>query len=232
MRVHILQHVDFEGPGAITAWLTAQGARVGYTRFFEPDPEIPDPHALDLIIALGGPMSVNDEQVYPWLSEEKRLLGEAIQSGTPVLGICLGAQLIAAACGAQVKTARTKEIGWYPITAVAGDDPDRFAFPQQITVLHWHGETFDLPANAVQLARSAGCENQAFQLGRSVVGLQFHLEATPGSVDQLIRNCGHELADDGPWVQTETEIRGEPPSTYQTINALLGDLLYYLLARS
>lgn len=231
MRVHILQHVAFEGPGSASAWLTARGARVDYTRFFDAGPELPDPRPLDLIIALGGPMSVNDEQAHPWLREEKRFLGEAIHHGTPILGICLGAQLIAAACGARVRAARSKEIGWHPVTAVPGGESGCFAFPVHTTVLHWHGETFDLPEGAVQLARSAACENQAFQLGRSVVGLQFHLEATPDSVDLLIRNCGHELVD-GPWIQSEADIRAAPPSTYQTINALLSDLLYHLLDRA
>jgi GMP synthase-like glutamine amidotransferase len=232
MRVHILQHVEFEGPGAAKAWLTAQGARVDYTRFFAPQAKLPDPRTLDLIIAMGGPMSVNDEDKYPWLQEEKRFLSEAIRHGTPVLGICLGAQLIAAACGSKVTAARSREIGWHPISAVDGDDSGCFSFPPQTTAFHWHGETFDLPAGAVHLARSAACENQAFQLGRSVVGLQFHLEAIPDSVELLIRNCGQELADGGPWVQSETAIRSVPPSNYQTINALLGDLLYYLLART
>lgn len=231
MRVHILQHVEFEGPGAAKAWLTAQGARVDYTRFFAPQAKLPDHRSLDLIIAMGGPMSVNDEAKYPWLREEKRFLGEAIRHGTPVLGICLGAQLIAAACGARVTTAPAREIGWFPVSAVDANDSGCFPFPAQTTVFHWHGETFDLPPGAVHLARSAACENQAFQLGRSVIGLQFHLEATPDSVDLLIRNCAGELADGGPWVQSETEIRSVPPSTYQSINAQLGELLYYLLAR-
>jgi GMP synthase-like glutamine amidotransferase len=230
MRVHILQHVWFEGTGSAGPWFIAQGARVDYTRFFEADARLPDPRTLDLIVAMGGPMSVNDEAVHPWLREEKRFLAEAIRHGTPVLGICLGAQLIAAACGARVYRAPAREIGWLPVEGIPLDAPEGIALPPHATVFQWHGETFDLPDGAIQLARSAACENQAFQLGRSTLALQFHLETTPDTAALLVEQCGHELSPD-PWVQTEAQILSAPASNYQAANALLSELLHRLVGK-
>ena len=171
MKVHVLQHVPFEGLGSMAAWLSDRGAEVQYTRFFA-SPDLPDPGNLDLVIAMGGPMSVNDEREYPWLAAEKAFIRETVRRGTAVLGVCLGAQLIAGALGAKVFPNAEKEIGWFPVEAVAADG-DVFRLPRKATVFHWHGETFDLPRGAVRIARSAGCENQAFQIGKNVIGLQF-----------------------------------------------------------
>lgn len=203
-------------------WLSGRGATVQCTRFFD-SPDLPDPGAADLIIAMGGPMSVNDEERLPWLRPEKAFLREAIRRGTAVLGICLGAQLIASALGARVYPNTRKEIGWFPIEGLESPG-EAFRFPRQATVFHWHGETFDLPPGAVHLARSAACVNQAFQVGANVVGLQFHLEMTPESVDRILRHCRGEIVP-GPHVQTESEMRGAPASTYQFANRLMGDLL-------
>lgn len=160
MNVHILQHVPFEGIGSMEPWLRARSANINSTRFFEPW-TLPDVNGLDLIIAMGGPMSVNDEAGLPWLVAEKQFIRAAIQQGVPVLGICLGAQLIASALGARVYAGKQREIGWFDIEAVpqAGGS---FTFPKTATVFHWHGETFDLPARAIHLARSAACEHQTF----------------------------------------------------------------------
>lgn len=222
MRVRVLQHVPFEGIGCMEEWLSGRGATVQCTRFFD-SPDLPDPGAADLIIAMGGPMSVNDEDRLPWLRPEKAFLREAIRRGTAVLGICLGAQLIASALGARVYPNTRKEIGWFPIEGLESPG-EAFRFPRQATVFHWHGETFDLPPGAVHLARSAACVNQAFQVGANVVGLQFHLEMTPESVDRILRHCRGEIVP-GPHVQTESEMRGAPASTYQFANRLMGDLL-------
>ena len=156
MRVHVLQHVPFEGPGRIAAWLAARSAEVTTTRLFEADAALPPAGAFDVLIVLGGPMSANDEAALPWLRQEKRLVAAAILSGKAVLGICLGAQLMAAALGARVYPAQHKEIGWFPVQGCAPQDGS-FAFPATAEVFHWHGETFDLPDGAVHLARSAAC---------------------------------------------------------------------------
>jgi GMP synthase-like glutamine amidotransferase len=225
MNVHVLQHVPFEGLGSIESWLAARGARVHYTRFFD-SPLLPDMADLDLIIVLGGPMSVNDEADLPWLKEEKRFISGAISAGKPVLGICLGAQLIASAVGARVYSGRQKEIGWFDIESTS-NRPDLFQFPKTATVFHWHGETFDLPPGASRLARSAGCENQAFQIGSNVIGLQFHLETTPESAESIIAHCRNELID-GLFIQSEEELRKVPAASYAAVNALMAEVLTYL----
>lgn len=224
-NVRVLQHVPFEGLGGMAAWFDARGAHVEYTRLFE-SPVLPDPRSADMVVAMGGPMSVNDEQRYPWLSEEKAFLRCCIESGTPVLGVCLGAQLIAASLGARVFAGRHREIGWFPVEGVANGG-EVFGFPERATVFHWHGETFELPPDAVHLARSAACEHQAFQIGRHVIGLQFHLETTPESAALLIEHCGDELGG-GEYVQSEAALRAAPESAYVGINALMDEVLVYL----
>lgn len=231
MNVHILQHVPFEGPGSFSDWLAARRATVTFTRFFE-DPALPDPSGLDLVLAMGGPMSVNDEAELPWLVDEKRFIRRAIELGIPVLGVCLGSQLIASALGARVYPNREREIGWFPVAAAeeAGEGSS-FRFPPSIDVFHWHGETFDLPPGAVRLAGSAACENQAFQIGRHAIGLQFHLETTPESLDLLIEHCGDELLD-APYVQSAERMRQAGPDAYAEIHALADRLLDHLTDRA
>lgn len=226
MNVHILQHVPFEGLGSIEPWLLARGAQISHTRFFEAC-SLPDLDSVDFIIAMGGPMSVNDEATLPWLAPEKQFIREAIQQGVAVLGICLGAQLIASALGARVYAGQQREIGWFDLEAVPNGG-GTFAFPQATPVFHWHGETFDLPAGAVHLARSAACENQAFQIGDHVMGLQFHLEMTPASAAAIITHCRDELVVDT-FVQSEAALRAMPAAAYQRINTLMADVLDHLV---
>jgi GMP synthase-like glutamine amidotransferase len=228
MKVQVLQHVPFEDIGSMRAWFATRGAELQYTRFFE-SPELPSPAEPDLIVAMGGPMSVNDEDAYPWLRREKQFVREAIAQGVPALGICLGAQLIANALGARVYPNAHKEIGWFPIEGTAVPE-GRFRFPERSEVFHWHGETFDLPPNAVRLARSAVCENQAFQIGERVIGLQFHLETTPESADSIITHCRDELVAGAPYIQSEAELRNTPAAAYTAINRLMEQVLTYLTA--
>lgn len=226
MKAHILQHVPFEGPGSAAEWLQARGAMVSCTHFHDPSPSLPNVDELDLVIALGGPMSVNDERIYPWLRAEKRFLSEAILRGKPVLGICLGAQLMASALGARVYPNADKEIGWFPVEAEP-EEATAFVFPACTTVFHWHGETFDLPPGAVRLASSKACRNQAFQVGARAIGLQFHLETTPESADVLLSHCREELVR-GKFIQPERTIREQSERTYNDINRLMGNILNYL----
>ena len=228
MNVHVLQHVPFEGTGSIASWLEAQDAIVGTTRFYESS-ALPLLSGLDLVIAMGGPMSVNDEARHPWLAAEKRFLREAVDGGVAVLGVCLGAQLLASAFGARVSPGRQREIGWFEIEAVPAP-ADVFALPERATVLHWHGETFDLPAGAVHLARSAACEQQAFQIGTHAIGLQFHPEATPESLRALVENCRDELVP-GNYVQSEAELLSRGSEHAASLRALTARMLEYLTRR-
>lgn len=230
MNAHYFQHVPFEGLGSIEAWLRDAGYAITCTRFFE-SPDIPDLSDIDLLIVMGGPMSVNDEAEFPWLVQEKGFIREAVQAGKPVLGVCLGAQLIASALGAKVSKNPVKEIGWFPIQGLSGDERAVFRFPPETTVFHWHGDTFDLPAGAIRLARSPACVNQAFQVGRATLGLQFHLETTPESAAALVANCRAELIP-ADYVQSEARILAAEPETYRAINALMDAVLAFLHHRA
>jgi len=226
MKAHVLQHVPFEDLGSIGAYLKNRSAQIDYTRFFE-DPKLPALDAVDMIIAMGGPMSVHDEDEYPWLKPEKQFIREAIIQGTPVLGVCLGAQLIAASLGARVYPNPVKEIGWFPIRAVPVPE-ENFRFPKECTVFHWHGETFELPEGAVRLAENDACMNQAFQFKRNAIGLQFHLETTFESAVALLENCRRDIVP-GPYIQSETELRAVPKGAYQALNSMMNEVMAYLI---
>jgi GMP synthase-like glutamine amidotransferase len=225
MHIHVLQHVPFEGLGSIFPWGQSQGATISTTKLFE-SANLPTLSEFDVLIALGGPMSVNDEASLPWLRDEKRFVRETIDSGKPVLGICLGAQLMASSLGARVYPGTNKEIGWFPVVSCA-QRSDCFVFPDETEVFHWHGETFDLPADAIHLAKSEACFHQAFQVGARAIGLQFHLETTPQSAADILSNCRHELVP-AKFVQSEQELRSVPASRYLAINALMENVLSYI----
>lgn len=228
MRAHYLQHVPFEGLGSIEPWFQVAGYQISSTQFFNSGhlPEIED---IDFLVVLGGPMSVNDETEHPWLVKEKEFIKRSIEAGKSVLGICLGAQLIASSMGGKVFPNSAKEIGWFPVEAVPSESTSVFRFPKETEVFHWHGETFSLPPGAVQIARSKGCENQAFQIGKKVIGLQFHLETTPVSAQSIVENCRDELVE-GAYIQPESEILSISDERYSSINTIMGSILGYLHA--
>ncbi|MFI3156895.1 MAG: gamma-glutamyl-gamma-aminobutyrate hydrolase family protein [Methylococcaceae bacterium] len=202
-------------------------ATITYTRFFE-SACLPDLDDIDFIIALGGPMSVNDEEQFPGLVEEKLFIAEAIGKNKIVLGICLGCQLIASALGAKVYPGIEKEIGWFPVYSLH-QSRDIPVFPSSFEAFHWHGETFDLPTDAVLLASSTVCRHQAFQVGRHILGLQFHLEATPESAKAMIAHCRHELLAQR-FIQTEQQLLNITAARYEVINTLMAQVLEHLLA--
>ena len=206
-KIHYFQHVPFEGLGSIEEWITLSGHSLTSTRFFESAvlPEISD---IDWLIVMGGPMSVNNEKQYPWLAAEKKFIRQAIDEGKTVLGICLGSQLVSAALGAKVYQNKEKEIGWFDIelTCFAKSDKLFFDIENRIKVFHWHGDTFDLPEKAVLLAFSKGCKNQAYSYKDKVLALQFHLEPTISSLQEMI-DFGRDELKTGKYVQTEQELK-------------------------
>lgn len=230
LNVLALQHVPFEGLGQIEPWLLARGHRLTVAHVYD-SPELPPAGDVDLLVIMGGPMGVHDEASYPWLEAEKHFVGSVIAAGAAVLGICLGAQLIAAVLGARVGPNPQKEIGWFPITAVEheGEGHTRlFRFPATATVLHWHGDTFALPAGARHLARSAACEHQAFQVGSRIIGLQCHLETTPEALRQMLAACGDDLQPET-CVQSADQLLAADAATYADLHALLGQVLEHLV---
>lgn len=227
MKAQIIQHVPFEGAGYVATWLDRHGAAVETTHLYRGDKLVCDP-SRDLVVIMGGPMSVNDGASFPWLEDEKRYIQGLVRIGTPLLGICLGAQLIASALGARVYPADQKEIGWFPIETV-GQGSEVFRFPETLPVFHWHGETFDLPAGSELLARSAACENQAFQIGQRIIGLQFHLETTPESVRSMLDACVSDLVSGGRYVQSGQIIERAELTLYAVANRVMAELLDYLV---
>lgn len=208
MKIHIIQHVRFEHPGYLLNWMTENGHEVSFTYFFQSGFELPNPKRIDALVILGGPMNANDEHFYPWLTAEKAFIKACIQLDKKVLGICLGAQLIACCLGAAVKTAPHPEIGWfkvYPTEDYAITSGFLNVFETNPTVLHWHGDQFAIPEGCVNLLNSQGNTNQAFLKGNTILGLQFHLEADQDSVLDMTKNCGVALRS-STYVQSISEI--------------------------
>jgi len=205
-------------------WFRSRGDRLASSHLYA-DPTLPLAGEFDWLVIMGGGMSVNDEDRFPWLAAEKRMVRQAIDQGKIVLGVCLGAQMIAAALGARVRRHAVKEIGWFPIEREpsAADHPLARWLPPRADVFHWHGETFDLPEGAVHLARSAACRHQAFAWGQHVLALQFHLEVTPALVRGMIEGSAADLVP-GPWVQTPAQMTSDL-SRCDACNVLLAGLL-------
>jgi len=225
MKLHYLQHVPFEGLGIIEEWAIARGAAITVTQLFHNEP-LPEIGAFDWLVVMGGPMGIYDHAEHPWLVAEKEFIQQAIAAQKTVVGICLGAQLIADGLGAKVYPGPQKEIGWFPIQRSEGA-PD--LLPEEPIVFHWHGDTFDLPDGATRLASSAACRNQGFVYNDRVVALQFHLETTPASMEALIENCSDELpgvdgASSSIYVQTAEQMRAGLPNL-GAINAAMEALL-------
>lgn len=209
LRVHYFQHISFEGLGNIEAWCHENDHALTSSKFYE-TPTLPALVDIDWLIIMGGPMGVHDEKKYSWLAHEKQFIKEAIAAGKTIIGICLGAQLLAEISGAKVYANKYKEIGWFPVhlsqeamhnKLFAGISPTMTAF-------HWHGDTFDLPGNAINMAQSAACKNQAFIYNENVLGIQFHLEMTRESLKEMIKNGKSELTKEK-YIQSEEEIRNQ-----------------------
>lgn len=205
MRMAVLQHVPFEGPAAIADWAAARGMELAAAHLYRGDP-LPSLAGFDMLTVMGGPMSANDEGMFPWLAGEIALVRSAIKAEKTVLGVCLGAQIIAKALGAKVYALGQKEIGWFPVRRAESASAVFEGVPETFTAFHWHGETFDLPLAALRLAHTPATPNQAFAIGGTVLGLQFHIEATPQGVDDMLQNAVGEIGN-GPFEQSADAIR-------------------------
>ena len=202
LKIHYLQHVPFEGLGSIAEWVSLNGHDLTATHFFN-NSNMPEPDDIDWLIIMGGPMGVYDEEKYNYLASEKQLIRKAIEADKTVIGICLGAQLIAEVLGAKVYPNHYKEIGWFPIQLSEEAIENKLfkGFDKTLTVFHLHGDTFDLPANAICLASSEACKNQAFLYNEKALGLQFHFEMTEPALKKMIENGNEELVP-GSFIQT------------------------------
>ncbi|WP_049721377.1 type 1 glutamine amidotransferase [Gilvimarinus polysaccharolyticus] len=206
MRISVLQHVPFEGLGSMADEFAARNYSVTNHHLYlnQPLPKLTD---FDWLVIMGGPMSVADTVQHPWLVTEQQLIAAAVSAGKRVLGICLGAQLIASALGAAVTPGRHREIGWHPVQGLTSHSVYSQLFTDNPTVFHWHGDTFALPHGATHLAHSEACQHQAFAIGTRVLALQFHLETTAESAQALLEHCGHEL-DGSLYVQPAKTVAG------------------------
>ena len=205
-RVHYFQHVEFEGLGNIEPLLAADNCKLESTRWFAGE-QAPACDSYDLLIVMGGPMGIFDYELYPWLKAEKLALKAAIEAGKKVLGVCLGAQLLADVLGASVSKNAVREIGWFALQSSPELQSSSWGkvFPECFEPLHWHGDTFAIPLGALPVGSSEACANQGFILEDRIVALQFHLELAPSAVATLCVACADEL-DGSAFVQSPAQM--------------------------
>ncbi len=224
MRIHVLEHDPLENPGLVADWAAARGHRL-MSALLDRGGALPPLGEVDLLVIMGGPMNIHQHRDHPWLVAEKAFIADAIAAGKPVLGICLGAQLLADALGGKVFQHSEKEIGWFPIRMLDRAEPF-VDFPETLTAMHWHGDTFTLPNGARHVARSEACANQAFVFGDRVVALQFHIEMQALSESDL-KAVGSAAVAPGRWVQSREQLMATPadlPVAKAALFALLDKL--------
>ena len=223
-----MQHAAFEGPGEIAAWANLHGYAVRIHHLYRGD-EFPSVDSFDLLVVMGGEMNIYQDRDYPWLKPERNLIRTALQQGKKVVGICLGSQLIADAFGSRVHQNAEYEIGWFPIT-FTNEGLDAFPeLPAQATVLHWHGDTFELPSGATRLAMSPGCPEQGFIIQKKCLGLQFHFEVDPTLAKQMVEGSSDNWPK-GIYVQSPQSILDEATLHYEKNRKILYGLLDHFCA--
>ncbi len=205
MKIHLILHETFEGPGCIDDWIKQKGYEVRISRTYL-GATYSSTDRFDWLIIMGGTMSTCEEEKHRWLQTEKEFIRKAVESGKIVLGICFGAQLIAEVLGGKVYQAKEKEIGWFPVNLIKNKFPAELStLPESMTVFHWHSDTFDLPDGAVHLASSEITKNQAFLHKGKVMAIQYHHEVTKEAIGLMLDNSGWQLKKDR-YVQTAEEI--------------------------
>ncbi|NGP88699.1 type 1 glutamine amidotransferase [Fodinibius halophilus] len=227
MHIHYLQHVDFEGPGYIRTWAEQNGHSLIGTHLYKEE-SLPQPDNINALVVMGGPMGVYYEQQHSWLNDEKEFIASCINKQKKVLGICLGAQLIADLLGAEVSAMDHNEIGWFPLkwSDEARNHPTFSFLPGQQQVLHWHGDMFEIPNQAVPMGSSKACTRQGFFIPNHILGLQFHLEMTREGLANLIEHSDGELQE-GPFIQQPNEMLNSDLFTknHETMGNILDNFL-------
>jgi GMP synthase (glutamine-hydrolysing) len=231
VRIHYLQHEDSVSLGSIKDWLCKSGRQISGTCFQRNDP-LPSLDEIDGLIVLGGSMSAYDDAELPWLKSEKDFIRRAVQANKQVLGVCLGAQLIAAALGKKVFPNSDLEVGWFDIHRLPEASDHRWSdlIPPTVEVFHWHGDTFDLPDGATRLASSACCLNQAYAIGDNVLALQFHLETTVSEAQGWVEKDVAKLTE-GPFTQSPNQLL-KSPERFDNSHQLLDSILDRFFGRS
>ncbi|MEJ0001304.1 MAG: type 1 glutamine amidotransferase [Verrucomicrobiota bacterium] len=227
MKLHVLQHAACEGPGEIALWAEKRGHSVTIHHLYAGD-ALPAPGEIDGLIVLGGEMNIYQYRDWPWLKPESAFIRATLEAGKRVAGICLGAQFIADALGARVVQNAEIELGWMPVTWTAGARALLPGLPAQSTVLHWHGDTFSLPAGATRLAASEACPEQGYFIEGKCLGLQFHLEVDAGLAREYVE--GQVAWPQGRYVHAPETIAREAPAHCEANRQVLYALLDRLFA--